>query len=569
MSSRRRFRGPRRSEFPGGPLRGASVGALAIGDSRANAVGPVRLTCEANGLRIDLFGVGRFSAGFAFATLADAVSFRVPYRAVRGMVRDGRSLMLSLDPQAAAPYSRFALIRFSKEPMETLMRAFRARAMASWASYALPLPLALAAAYTLYSRELAGPVGLSAVALITAFLCHRALTVMVGWVSWGGPLSDRLRDAFERTVSAELGLERAPELLDHAHPGGRQRPPGEAAARPAQAMGAVLRPVAFALVGTVAIAAAGASVLAVKAYGVADSVVLPVDDARTGIGPPVRAVVAAGLAEGATKNPSCECSLVDSVLWRGGLPQLSILVSPVSGELDAVWLELEKTYPIRYAARQRPRAEIDLAVVNNSAQTLKTLDLVLTFAFRDERGKRRNLRERGLHWPAKLGPGESVKWRVTAPGTELKIETRHTEKLKDVGSAGAEVFYALSKAKIPVVRLHGAMMLAMLRDARAPALAAAAGALSPVAARARAELSRTMSPLAVCDVVPSAEGLTACLFNGSSKLLRTLTVVSTDATGEAQRHEVSDFFHPGVGLRVRVPLPSEGRTVGVEALGGQ
>lgn len=546
MSSRRKFRGP-----------SLSVGALAIGDQRANAVGPVRLHCEPGGLRIELFGVGRFSAGFAFATLADAVSFRVPYRAVRGMVRDGRSLMLSLDPRAATPYSRFALTRFSKEPMETLMRVFRTRAVASTASYLLPIPVALAVGYALHARELAGPVGLAAVCAIVAFIAYRLLRVVVGWVSWGGPLSDRLLESFERAMSAELGLELAPDLLDKPEP---VREP----VRPTQAMGRVMRPVAFSVVSVLGIAAAGAAVLAVKEYGVADRVVLPVADARTGIEGPVRAVVSAGVAVATTEHPACSCARVDSTLWREGLPQLSILVSPVVGEIDAVWLELEKRYPIRYAENQRPRAELHLAVVNNSTAEFKTLDLVMTFAFTDEQGNRRNLRERGLHWPAKLGPGETVRWHVEAPGTELKIETRHDAKLADVGVAPVEAFYPLGRARTPIVRLHGAMMLAMLGDARAATLAAAAGELFPAGRKARDALARAMSPLVACDVAPVDDGFSACIYNGGDQLHRALTVVTTDATGAESSHAIEDFFHPGEGLQVRVPLPSEGRVIAVK-----
>jgi hypothetical protein len=532
-----------------------------VGDRRANAVGPVRLTCEPRGLRIELFGVGRFSAGFAFATLADAVSFVVPYRAVRGMVRDGRSLMLSLDPQTAAPYSRFALVRFSKEPMETLMRAFRARSLAGLASYLFPLPIAGAVAYALHRRELAGPVGIAAVAVIVAVLAFRLLRMVVGWVSWGGPLSDRLRDGFENAISERLGLTPAPGLSPKPKP----EPVTAEPAQPAQALGAVFRPVAFAVVGTLAIAAAGVAVLTVREYGVADRVVLPVEDARTGVTRPVPALVRAGVAAASTKHPSCQCSQVDSTLWREGLPQLSLLVNPIHGQLDVVWLERDKRYPIRYPEGSDPNAELNLAVVNNSRATFKTLDLVMTFAFTDEHGKRRNLRERGLHWPARLGPGESVRWHVEAPGTELKIETRHDAKLADVGVAPVEAFYPLGKATIPIVRLHGAMMLAKLRDGRAPTLAAAAGKLFPAGERVREELMRTLGPLSVCDVSPRKGGFSACVFNGTDELKRSMTLTTTDGDGKTATHTVTDFFHPKEGLKVAVPMAVEGRTISVSA----
>lgn len=567
MGSRRQLRPSERpastTTAPGGqPL---AVGALAIGDARANAVGPVRLTCERHMLRIDLFGVGRFSGGFAFATLADAVSFRVPYRAVRGMVRDGRSLLLSLDPQAAAPYSRFALTRFSGEPIHKLMRAFRVRALASAASFVLPLPITAAVTWALHRRDLADPVGLAAIALITCVLSFRLLRGLTRWLSWGGPLSDRLQGAFERAVSAQLGLELAPDLV--ASPAGRA-PQGmvePAPVRATQAMGAFLRPVAFAIVGSLAVGAAAAAVISVQRYGVAQRVVLPVADARSGFVAPAQALASAGLVDGATQHPGCSCGQVDSTLWRAGLPQISILVSPIRGAIDTIWLERDKTYAIRFADGDDPTAELDLAIVNNSTQKLRSLDFVMTFAFRDESGRRQGLRERGLHWEANLGPGETVKWRVEAPGTELKIETRHNAKLETVGVAPADAFVSLSKARLPVVRLHGAMMLAMLRDPRAAALGAAAGEVPPAGAKARAELMRTLSPLAICDIVVSeGGGFDACVQNGTGSLYRSLTIGATDGEGGTLRHVVRDFFHPREGLRVHVPLESSGRTIVVE-----
>ncbi len=562
MGSRRRFR---ESDHPTA-ARALTVGALAVGDVRANAVGPIRLSCERDGLRVELFGVGRFAAGFAFGTLASAVSFRVPYRAVRGMIRNGRSLLLSLDPRVAAPYSRLALVRFSNAPLGALMRAFRVRAAASAVSYVLPFPAAAAAGWEVWRRELVGSLGAAVVAIATAMVVFRLLRGWVGWLSWGGPLSDRLLTAFEQEVSERLGLTPAPELVaGAAAPTPRPPPVADEAIRPTQALGAFARPVAFALVGSLALGAAVASVLTVRRYGVAEEVVLPVADAETGLSEPVRALASAGARDGATQHPSCACARVDSALWREGLPQLSVVVSPVRGQIDAVWLSLGETYAIRHGADDKPLAALDLAIVNNSVATLRSLDLVMTFAFRDEAGQRRNLRERGLHWPGRLGPGETVKWRVEAPGTEVKIETRHDKKLEQVGVAPPEKFYPLSQARVPEVRLHAAMMLAMLGDARAASMVAAAGELDGRAAATREEILRTLSPLALCDIVPREQGgFEACLYNGSDALQRSLTVVATGGEGAPSRHVVNDYFHAGEGLRVTVPLDPKGKLLRVE-----
>ncbi|MBW2528514.1 MAG: hypothetical protein JRI23_30345, partial [Deltaproteobacteria bacterium] len=147
---------PTEAAFATPPSRLLRVGALAVASPRSNAAGTVRLTCAADGLAVDLLQVGRFAAGFAMLGVARPVSFRVPYTAIRGLVRVGPLLHLSLDAQVAAPYNRFALCRFSVDEHGSLMQAFRARAAARLASLALPLPLAAAAAWLVPERWVGG-----------------------------------------------------------------------------------------------------------------------------------------------------------------------------------------------------------------------------------------------------------------------------------------------------------------------------------------------------------------------------------------------------------------------------
>ena len=104
---------------------GSSVGALAVAAPRANAVGAVRVACTPDGLAIELVGIAPFSFGFAPATVADPVRLLVPYTAVRGLVREGRLLRLTLDPAVVTPYNRFALARFTQDPEEALRLAPR------------------------------------------------------------------------------------------------------------------------------------------------------------------------------------------------------------------------------------------------------------------------------------------------------------------------------------------------------------------------------------------------------------------------------------------------------------
>jgi hypothetical protein len=561
------------------------VGALAVGDHRANAVGPVRLVCEPQGLRIELLRVGRFASGFAFATLADAVSFRVPYRAVRGMVRDGRSLLLSLDARAAAPYTRFALTRFSRSPSSSLLTVFKLRGLAGLVSWLAPLPLGILAARAVSFTE---PAMVAATAIAVAAASLWLLRGAVQWVSWGGPISERLRDRFEQALSAELGLVPAPELeplplppvvvlpalvalpappppLPLAPAPVRPAPPRPLREpEPRQALAAAFRPWAFAAVAAGATAAAVVSIFAVRRYGVAEAVVLPVEVARTGLGAGVPGIGRVGVAAAQTAHPSCTCQRVDSSLWRDGFPELSILVSPVKGDIDALWLEPGKTYPVGFAAGEKPRAELDLAVVNNGTRTMRELNLVLTFAERSPTGERLKPRERGLYWGRRLRPGESVKWRVKAPGTEVKIDTRHQAPLDPTKVADAEAFYRLSQARLAPVRLHGAVMLAMLGDPRYASLAKAAGKLGHKGEAVRAELMRASTPLSVCDPLPVEEGLETCLWNGSDELARSLVVVEIAEDGTEKRHVVTDYFHPHEGLRVVLPIDPKAASIRLE-----
>jgi len=212
--------------------------------------------------------------------------------------------------------------------------------------------------------------------------------------------------------------------------------------------------------------------------------------------------------------------------------------------------------------RKARKVRFDLAVVNNSDQPLGDVDLVVTFARRDKRGGRRGLIERGLHWPALLGPGESVKWRVSGRGTELKVDTRLTTALTSAGlhAAPADAFEALATARLGEVRVHAAMMLAYLGDPRAGRFAEqllALPSLSPFARRVLAELGAARRPLQLCDLAVERAAVRGCLHNGSDRPLLAVRVVELGAA-TPRSWTIEDRFGAGRGLLVR--LPTEGRT---------
>ncbi|MBI4701565.1 MAG: hypothetical protein HY744_10455 [Deltaproteobacteria bacterium] len=526
------------------------VGAIAVAERRANVVGTIRLNCEHDGLRIDLLQVGRFGAGFALAQLARAQSFRVPYAAIRALVRDGPYLLLSLDPRAAPVHSRFALAHFSLEPQRTLLRVLRRHARAQLASAVVPLALGAALLAWLLPRELAGGrIGVAAAAALVAGASWRALAALVRWLAWGGPDSDELRRSFEDAVSERLGL--SPAAVAPLPEEG-----GQPSASALAALGQIVRPRAFVLVGA-ALGALLVAALAVDRYGVAPFVELPVVSARGGIAQRARPTVRAAVAAGTPHAPPCRCQHTDSPLWRDGLPQLSILLSPRGRRLDRIWVRAREDVPVLPPGTRPEEIAFDLAIVNNSSAELLTVDLVVTFASRGADGRRHVIGERGLHWPGRLGAGGAVKWSVVGDGTELRVETQVSQPLGAPGIAAAppEAFRRTLAAKLSAVRLHGAMMLAYLGQAQAGEAARALGPLAGAEQAARAEILRSLEPLRSCDRRREGETLSLCVHNGMGAPVRELVLAEVESPGAlGRRWRIEDLFAAGHALRVTLPL---------------
>lgn len=539
-ASRRQFRasGPPPATF--------SVTALAVADRWANAVGPVRLTCEARGLRLELIQVGRFAQGFAFAGLADAVSFTVPYRAVRGMVQHGRALHLSLDPHAATPYNRFALSHFAAGPPRSLLWSLRLRSWALVVVALLALAGGVAVALTVARAESSAPSWAPwALGALCAVVIHPLLQRLVRRLTAGGQESDRLRARFERIVAAQLGLEVAPEL-------GPQRPVEGPVVHVGQLMGKRGR--RWALAVSLASVGASVAVLTVRELGVRPERIFAAPLLRVGFAPRVRRVGDLAIKAADPKLPVCACRHPDAAMWREAFDELAILVQPVvppRGRTGPTWLHVDQTYPLE-ALGEDEAVELDLAVVNNGRRTFEEIDLILTFARRDGAGQRGNLVERGLHWPRNLGPGDSVKWRVEAIGTEMKVEGRYDRRVGLEQLAPAQAFDDLADARLPMVRLHAAVMLAYAGHERGYQRAAALSDLPPAGQEVQRQLAASRAPLRLCnlEVVPT-EGVRACLFNGSDRLHRSLVVRAVG--GEVAPVRIDDIFVAGTGLQIRVP----------------
>jgi hypothetical protein len=537
---------------------GSIVGALAVAAPRANAVGAVRLACTPGGLAIELVGIAPFSSGFAPAGVADPVRLDVPYTAVRGLVREGRLLRLALDPAIVTPYNRFALARFTEDPDQALGLAQKARARARWAGTLLPLPLGVLAAALAPADLAGGALGRASFGLVSTLALRFVLGELSAWITWGGPASDRLRDAFEAALAAHLtgaAEAAAPEAASILPLSPPRDPPRAAVAAtpPLPGPAATLaRPLAAALL---------CAVFVVGVLFFLQRVGAPREEAAAP--PPATPPLLAGLGPAARalrpdvrappRPERCLCTRADSPLWKDGLPQLSVIT--FAGD------DGPPGPPEPRADRaSRPQYSFDVAVVNNGARALHDIRLTLTFARRTEAGRRVGAVDRGLFWGGALAPGHAVKWHVAAPGNEVRFDVSVAGTLADahVDPAPADAFLGLLSSHVRAVRVHGATMLAYLRDPRADGAARALSSQSPAEEALLARVRRAAAPVFACDVRRAEGRLDACIFNGSSLPKSGLALREVGAApGASPRTSPIEAAVP-VHEGVRVAVPMEG-----------
>jgi hypothetical protein len=248
----------------------------------------------------------------------------------------------------------------------------------------------------------------------------------------------------------------------------------------------------------------------------------------------------------------CLCARADAPLWKDGIPLLGVLAFHGEGEAGGAVADLAPVLDRRGA----PGFAFDLAVVNDGAQPLRDIRLTLTFARRSPAGKRVGAVDRGLFWEGVLAPGAAVKWKVSAPGTEIRLDASVTGTLAQarVEPAPADAFFRLTRSHFRAVRLHAAMMLAYLRDPRGAAVARALSAQGAGEERLLAWIRLATAPVIACDVRREGTIAEACIFNGSSQPRSGLSLREVAPAGAAAR---------SVPLPVPVPV-HEGRRVQIE-----
>jgi len=547
-----------------------TIGALALAERGANAVGAVRLCCAPEALEIELVRASTFSEGFAPGGVVETVHLRVPYLSVRGLVRKNRTLYLTLDPQVVAPYNRFALARFTEDPAEALAQAYRERARARWASYLVPWPAGVLAAALAPDAQVGGALGRASLGIVVALAIWAVLREIVTWRSWGGPISDRLCEELTVELSSHLGLGAAtpapPSTSASGHDTVPRRAPTSSLSEPSAP--GLFTPGRARIALVVGLAAIGA----VAFLSFIQRFTSPHEP------PPAVPLLVAGVASAAERahlddrafspapaGPRCLCARADSPLWKDGVPELSVLTftgeGGVAGEVTPA--------PSRGG---KMRYDFDLAVINNAAHSLRDVRVTLTFARRDDEGRRVGAVDRGLFWEGQLGPARAIKWHVSAPGTEMRVDPSVSGTLEEQGTepASPDAFYALTSAHYRPVRVHAAAMLAYLRDPRALEVARALGGQSEDEQRVLDRIARAAAQVFACSMKRAGDRIEACVFNGSSRVVEgaRLREVREAPRGAAPPDEKS-FAIDGIipiheGVQVTFPVPAEAEEIAEE-----
>lgn len=512
------------------------VRAVAVASERSNAIGTVELECTPHGLSLVHLGVGAFSEDYAPAALTSGTRVLVPWSAVDEAQVEGERLFLTFDP-ALSPHHRLLLGSFSAGRSAEPATIKRQRAVVRAAAFAAALVVGLVGA------ELAARVlGLGPALAVGAGATGACGVLLVGLLAdrllaFGGVPPDAVRVEFERELDTYL-----PALARADAP-----PPRKARRITLAELQGLLPRTTFAIVVTLTatgLAAvlvahwtlhdeARASALDEPRAHAARSQPVAAAPAEEDTAPPPRPVappraapkpapVAAG--PGVSPGDPCRCVRGDSLLWADPIPRLSVLflkqrVRPGRGA------------PQHESVRKK-YLDLDVAVVNNGNANIDEITLVVLFYSSDGDGKRREqVASRPLFFEGPLLPGQAIKWSTDAEGTEVEVQAPALGSLGPEGEALApsDRFAELLEANNRPVRMHGAMMLAYLGDARArEGILKLREALREDEAPYLDRLLAATSELRVCRLAvqneASSRTVRGCLFNASAETKKELGV---------------------------------------------
>ena len=455
------------------------VRAVAVASDRSNAIGTVELECTPHGLVLVHLGVGSFSEDYAPAALTTGTRVLVPWAAIDHADVEGERLFLAFDP-ALSPHHRLLLANFSSGRSAEPRAIKRQRTIVRVAAFAAAAILGLTGAELARRLFGSGPALATGVALGGAIFVLLLGLLADRLLAYGGQPPDGVREAFEREMDTYL-----PALERSEQPPAPTRFKGFTLAE----LQGLLPRTTFAIVVTLTASGLAAVLVAHRTLSgqperrlaareprndVRARVEPAADDAESepSAAPPPRApkpkVPAHAPAPpvptgpGVTLGDPCRCARADSLLWADPPPRLSVLllkqrVRPGRGAIE-------------HESVRKRYTDVDVAVVNNGSTELRQITLQVLFFARDSGSSRREqVDSRPLFYEGPLLPGQAIKWGTNAEGTEIEIQGPALGSLGDEGQSAApsDRFAELLEAHHRPVRLHAAMMLAYIGDARA------------------------------------------------------------------------------------------------------
>lgn len=508
------------------------VRCTATADYRGNAVGDLELECTNDGLRIALRGVSSYREGYAPGPPVHADDVCVPWPGVYATRLGERQLQLSIDarsfssgagaPTRYLPLNRFLLGEFSERPPDGANHLLGRRGLPAVLAGAglVALGVFLALARALPHARAVGTLGWAAlvVALVLGALA---------WRAHAGPRPPA------HVVLDELCHELSRHVPQHISVAAPTPPPRSSAPL---ALSALLPRSAVAI----AITLAAATLAALVGSGAARPRASRAERDENGVEPTTTSIAGPLLLPGApVDNPAtssaassrtvaaaeCSCPRHESLPWQAPLPRLSpVLVS-----------ERRRTHD------GHEHTELELAVVNDSAQEARQLSLSVVFfeAGEGERAGHWQTGERPLFHEGPLAPGQVFRWHVEGRGTSFDVIAPDLGALAADGSdaAPADVLARLASDGARPLRLHAVQLLAFIGDARAESAARALrSSASPPEADYLERVLRPAPDLGTCalNVVREANRwrVEACSFNRSDQAMNPLELrlLAFDAT---------------------------------------
>jgi hypothetical protein len=497
--------------------------AVAIASDRSNAVGTVELDCTKDALVIFHHGVGAFQEGYAPAAVTTGTSVRVPWDKVREASFEGGRLFLHVD-EAVTPHHRLLLTNFAAGDPPDAGELAKQKRLVRLATVVATVVFGLLTAVTL--ARVSSRTGAASAVLLGCF--GSALVLAFGLMAekrlgFGGPEGDAARMGLVADLAAHL-----PHLSVSAHPAPREPEKKELDLPSFQSL---LPRSTTAVVITMSAALLAAALTANWVSRTPPEAPVsrrppepPPEPPRLPTKPPEPVAAAAPVAPNIAVSvapaapPSagttvvlsggCRCDRTDSLLWRQGIPRVSIVL------IDRKQRE----------KKGHPHLDLEVGVVNNWQQSLPEVSLFVQFYEKDAppSTKRSASAERPLFFQGPLAPGQAIKWHVEGRGNDFEITGPKEPMLDPTGADAATVnlLADLLKANHRPIRLHGAMMLAYVGDPRAKE-----GALSLREALREEEapyidrLTWTFGDLRTCNVEVQGDGAAktarVCVWNAA------------------------------------------------------